>query len=60
MRIDSKLLLLISNMMTYLTLDPLTVDASWLPVCDLTARNLVNCGQVREAVSLLEQVVQIR
>ncbi|KAI4127097.1 MAG: hypothetical protein LQ338_003383 [Usnochroma carphineum] len=60
MRDDAKLSVLMSNLMTYLILDPLIVDAKWLPVYDLTARNLVDFGRSPEAVPLLEQVVQIR
>ena len=60
MRDDVKLFVLMNNLLTYLSLNQLTVDKKWLPVFDLTARNLVNYGKLREAVSLLEQVVKIR
>jgi tetratricopeptide (TPR) repeat protein len=60
LRDDAKLFVLMNNLLTYLSLNRLTVDERWLPVYDLTARNLVNYGKVREAVSLLEQVVKIR
>ena len=60
MRADTKLLKLISNLMKYLLLPPLVVDAEWLPVYNLSSMNLVNCGYTRKAISLLEQVVQIR
>jgi tetratricopeptide (TPR) repeat protein len=60
MRDDAKLFVLMNKLITYLSLNRLTVDEKWLPVYDLTARNLVNYGKVREAVSLLEQVVKIK
>jgi hypothetical protein len=60
MRDDVKLFVLMNNLLTYLSLNRLTVDEKWLPVYDLTARNLVNYGKAREAVSLLEQVVKIQ
>ena len=59
MRDDVKLFVLMNDLLTSLSLNRLTVDEKWLPVYDLTARNLVNYGKVREAVSLLEQVVKI-
>ena len=58
-RADKKLMILMSNLMKYLKLPPLVVDAEWLPAYDLNSRNLVNCGYTRKAISLLEQVVQI-
>lgn len=51
---------LMDNLMIYLDLDPLVVDAKWLPVYDLFASNLMGSGKARKAVSLLEQVVQIQ
>ena len=59
MRADTKLLTLVSGLIKHLTLNPLIVNAEWLPVYDLSSRNLVNCGHTRKAISLLEQVVQI-
>jgi tetratricopeptide (TPR) repeat protein len=56
----TQLFALMNNLSTYLSLNRLTVDERWLPVYYLTARNLVNYGKVREAVSLLEQVVKIQ
>ena len=60
MRADTKLLTLVSGLMKHLTLNPLIVNAEWLPVYDLSSRNLVDCGHTRKAISLLGQVVQIR
>ena len=60
MRADTKLLTLVSGLIKHLTLNPLIVNAEWLPVYDLSSRNLVNCGHTRKAISLLGQVVQIR
>jgi tetratricopeptide (TPR) repeat protein len=48
------------SLLTHLSLDRQTVDERWLDVYELTAWNLINYGQVKEAVSLLEQVVKIR
>ena len=59
-RADTKLLTLVSGLIKHLTLNPLIVNAEWLPVYNLSSRNLVNCGYTRKAISLLEQVVQIR
>ncbi|KAL8724130.1 MAG: hypothetical protein Q9166_008117 [cf. Caloplaca sp. 2 TL-2023] len=36
------------------------MEERWLPVYELTARNLVHYGKVKEAVLLLEEVVKIR
>jgi hypothetical protein len=47
------------GLFAHLGLGLLTVDPSWLPVYDLGAGNLVNYGKVKEAMSLLEQVVKI-
>ncbi|KAL8909968.1 MAG: hypothetical protein Q9171_004734 [Xanthocarpia ochracea] len=60
MRDDSKLKDLINNLMLYLSLDPLIVDARWLPMYALLARSLKNYGKAPKVVSLLEQVVQIQ
>jgi len=60
MRDDAKVFILMNQLSTHLGLDRLTVDPRWLEVFDLTARNLQNYGKVKEAVSLLEQVVKIR
>jgi len=60
MRDDVKLFVLMNDLLTHLSLNRLTVNEKWLPVYDLTARNFLNYGKVREAVSLLEQVVKIR
>ncbi|KAL9011600.1 MAG: hypothetical protein Q9173_003561, partial [Seirophora scorigena] len=60
MRMDSKLLDFMSNLRTYLTLNEVIVDPGWLGVYDLFARNLSNCGQIREAVQMQRQIVQIK
>jgi hypothetical protein len=60
MRDDVKLFVLMRNLFTYLNLGQHTVDERWLSAYDLTARNLLNHGRVKEAVSLLEQVVKIK
>ena len=60
MRDDAKLFVLMDNLLTHLGLDRQIVEKRWLPVYELTARNLVKYGKLREAVSLLEQVVKIQ
>ncbi|KIX09329.1 uncharacterized protein Z518_00408 [Rhinocladiella mackenziei CBS 650.93] len=59
-RDDAKVFVLMDRLFTYLGLDRLTVDPRWLQVYDLTARNFRNYGKIKEAVSLLEQVVKIQ
>lgn len=60
MKDDVKLSGLMSSLMKYLNLDRSVVDPSWLPVCSLNASNLRRRGKFPEAVSLLEQVDQIK
>jgi hypothetical protein len=60
MRDDAKLFDLMHSLLTHLGLDWQTVDMKWLEVYELTAWNFINYGQVKKAVSLLEQVVKIR
>ena len=60
MRSDGKLALLISRLLTHLGLDEKVVVQPWLGLFDLAGRNLDNCGKPRQAIGLLEQVVQIR
>ncbi|KAL8922166.1 MAG: hypothetical protein Q9208_005361 [Pyrenodesmia sp. 3 TL-2023] len=59
-RDDAKLKDLMDKLVVYLNLDPLIVDARWLPLYGLIALNLDHFGRAQQAVSLLEQVVQIR
>ncbi|KAL8894120.1 MAG: hypothetical protein Q9192_004600 [Flavoplaca navasiana] len=59
MRDDEELMSLTGNLMQYLELDPLIVDARWLSVYRLRAQNNCNFGKFQQAVSLQEQVVQI-
>jgi hypothetical protein len=59
MRDDAKLFVLMHRLLTHLGLDQQTVDRRWLDVYELTAWNFINYGQVKKAVSLLEQVVKI-
>ena len=60
MRDDANLFILIHNLFTYLGLDRHIVDRRWVEVYELTARSLINSNKIKEAVSLLEQVVKIR
>ncbi|KAL9628781.1 MAG: hypothetical protein Q9204_005667 [Flavoplaca sp. TL-2023a] len=60
LRDDVKLKDLMDNLMLYLNMDPLIVDVRWLPVYDLLASSLRSHGKALEAVSLLEQVVDIK
>lgn len=60
MRSDSKLVLLMSTLMTWLGLDQMTVEHRWLGLFDLASRNLHNDGKPGQAIRILEQVVQMR
>ncbi|KAL8856208.1 MAG: hypothetical protein Q9178_007173 [Gyalolechia marmorata] len=60
MRDDAKLKDQIDNLMVYLNLDPLIVDARWVAVYELLARSLRDYGKSAKVVSLLEQVLQIQ
>jgi tetratricopeptide (TPR) repeat protein len=60
MRDDAKVFVLIHGLLTYLSLDRQNVNRRWLDVYKLTAWNLINYGKIKEAVSLLEQVVKIQ
>ena len=59
MRDDANLAVLMYRLLNHLGLDGQTVDSRWLDVYELTAWNSINHGKIREAVSLLEQVVKI-
>jgi tetratricopeptide (TPR) repeat protein len=58
-RDDARVFMLMNNLLAHLGLDRQNVEERWLAVYKLIARNLVNYGKVKEAVSLLEQVVKI-
>ena len=60
MRDDAKVFILMDHLFTHFGLDRSTADPRWLAVYDLTAQNLQNYGNVKEAMSLLEQVVKIQ
>jgi tetratricopeptide (TPR) repeat protein len=60
MRDDAKVFVLMNSLLTHLGLDRQIVDKRWAEVYELTARNLINYGKIKEAVLLLEQVVKIR
>ncbi|KAL8847183.1 MAG: hypothetical protein Q9221_007768 [Calogaya cf. arnoldii] len=55
-----RLFVLMNNLLAHVGLDRRKVGERWFPVYELTARNLVHYGKVKEAVSLLEEVVKIR
>jgi tetratricopeptide (TPR) repeat protein len=59
MRDDTRLFVLMYSLLTHLGLDRQTVDRTWLEVYELVGWNLINYGKIKEAVSLLEQVVKI-
>ena len=60
MRDNAELFVLMYSFFDHLGLDRHTVDRQRLPVYELTARNLVKYGKVREATSLLEQMFTIQ
>jgi tetratricopeptide (TPR) repeat protein len=59
-RSDSQLSLLIQRLNSWLGLDEMAVEAPWLGIYDLASRNLVNRGLPRQAIHLLQQVVEVR
>jgi tetratricopeptide (TPR) repeat protein len=60
MRDDARVFVLMNKLLAHLGLNGQTVKERWLTVYDLTARNLINYGKFKEAVSLLEQMVKIQ
>ncbi|KAF7505264.1 hypothetical protein GJ744_001127 [Endocarpon pusillum] len=60
MRDDARLFALMSNLLTHLGLNQQKIEEKWLAVYELTAWNLINYGKVKEALSLLEQIIKIR
>jgi tetratricopeptide (TPR) repeat protein len=59
MRDDSKLFAFLRYVFKQLAVDPMTPSQEWLSLYDLMAKNLLNIGNVREAVRLLEHIVKI-
>ena len=60
MRADETLFTLLDRLCTHLGLDKSTVDPRWVRLYMLIGCNALNYGKVRDAVRLLEGVVQIR
>ena len=60
MRDDARLFVLMNHLLAHLGLDRQKVEERWLAVYELTARNLINYGKVKEAMSLLKTVVKIK
>ena len=58
MRDDAKLFNLVRSLLNHLGLDPCTIHMKWVDVYELTAENLHDLGRVKQAVSLLEQLVK--
>ncbi|KAI4149286.1 MAG: hypothetical protein LQ341_001357 [Variospora aurantia] len=59
-RDDAKVKDLMDNLLKFLNLDPLTIDARWVNIYRPIAQNLLHFGKAQMTVFLLEQVVQIR
>jgi hypothetical protein len=59
MRDDCKLFAFLRCMFEQLAVDPMAPSREWLSLYDLMAKNLLNIGNVREAVRLLEHIVKI-
>jgi len=57
---DTKLLTLLHEIFTALELDSSKIDWKWIGLYDLAARNLRDNGKVRDAITLLEEVVKIK
>jgi tetratricopeptide (TPR) repeat protein len=59
MRDDSRLFAFLRYMFKQLAVDPTAPSQEWLSLYDLMTKNLLNIGNVREAVRLLEHIVKI-
>jgi len=60
MRDDKRLYTMMSELFVHLSIDPRRPGEHWMSLYDLTGRNLGNMGKIKEAVQLLEHVVQIQ
>jgi tetratricopeptide (TPR) repeat protein len=60
MRDDSRLFSLMNGLFSKLSLNSGTACKEWVSLYDLAGRNLYDYGRVKEAVSLLEEVVKIQ
>ena len=60
MRDDQTLFWLLDRLCSHLGLDRASVDRRWIEIYELVGRNLLNVGQVRDAVRVLKEVVQIQ
>lgn len=60
MRDDERLFDLMEKLFCHLGLDEMDVDHGWMGLYDLRARNLKDLGRIKEAVSLMEQVVKVK
>jgi tetratricopeptide (TPR) repeat protein len=60
MRDDSRLFSLMNGLFSKLSLNSGTARKEWVSLYNLAGRNLHNYGRVKEAVSLLEEVVKIQ
>jgi hypothetical protein len=60
MRDDAYLFVLLNNLLTHVELDKSTVSERWVGVYDLMARILANYGRLKDAMRLLDQVIEIR
>jgi predicted GNAT family N-acyltransferase len=56
---DSTLFLLLDRLCSHLGFHKTTVNPRWVRLHLLIGRNLLDCGKVREAVQVLEEVVRI-
>jgi len=60
LRMDKDLFDLTQRLFTWLGVSSETVNKRWLVLYGLAGRNLRNCGQSKDAVSLLEQILRIK
>jgi tetratricopeptide (TPR) repeat protein len=60
MRDDARLFNVLQSFFKQLSINPTVSSKEWLSLCYPTARKLLNMGEVKEAVQLLEQMVKIQ
>lgn len=60
LRVDKELLALIQDLFSRLSLDPQVADEKWVELYDLSGRNVISYGRLKQAVALLEQRLRSR
>ncbi|KAJ9612530.1 hypothetical protein H2200_004127 [Cladophialophora chaetospira] len=57
---DKTLFILLNRLCSYLGLDESAIDTVWVNLFNLKAQNHLDCGRIKDAVQLLEKLVQTR